>query len=149
LEGVLPVFRQHPLFLRYTELFSAAITRRRLRLASDIFFAGSSTAPPQGFIFQIKSYLCGVPYSHNIMETKKTTTAKAKNTAPVKASAKAKGKKDEFSEGWYIDERGIRIPLSEFFKDDPKPTGPKRTDVLRELGYFPLIEIVDMRAVLK
>jgi hypothetical protein len=81
------------------------------------------------------------------METKKKTTAKAKTTK----TAKATGIKKEHSKGggWYMDKNG-KIPLSEFFKDDPKPTGPKRSDVFKKQGRWPLItEIVDMRAVMK
>ncbi|MDR3188045.1 MAG: hypothetical protein LBT94_02520 [Prevotellaceae bacterium] len=74
------------------------------------------------------------------MATTKATTAKPK----------AQRKKKE-PRSWYMDEAGIKIPLDEFFKDYPKPkTGPKRFDVFREQGRWPLVEeILDMRAVLK
>jgi hypothetical protein len=48
-----------------------------------------------------------------------------------------------------MDERGIKIPLDEYFKDDPPYTGPSRTEVLKAKGLFPYIEIVDRRAVMK
>lgn len=86
------------------------------------------------------------------METKKTTTKKATKAtakATVATKAKAKRKKRE-PQGWYIDERGVRIPLSEFFKNDPPRTGPSRWDVMKKLyPDFGVGEIVDMRAVLK
>ncbi|MDR0581457.1 MAG: hypothetical protein LBG31_00670 [Prevotellaceae bacterium] len=79
---------------------------------------------------------------------KKTTTAKAKSAAPVKAKSK-RTKKDINKGGWYMDKEVGKIPLSEYLKDYPPRTGPKRSDVLKEKGLFPYIEIVDMRAVMK
>jgi hypothetical protein len=76
-----------------------------------------------------------------------TTKAKVQTAAPAKVKRKTKKELDK--EGWYMDERGIKIPLDEFFKNDPPRTGPKRSDVLKEKGLFPYIEIVDMRAVMK
>ena len=62
---------------------------------------------------------------------------------------KPSGKKGETCKGgWYMDKNG-KIPLEEFFKDDPKSAGPKRSEVLKAQGLFPFIEIVDMREVMK
>ena len=47
-----------------------------------------------------------------------------------------------------MDKNG-KIPLEEFFKDDHKSAGPKRSEVLKAQGLFPFIEIVDMREVMK
>jgi hypothetical protein len=80
------------------------------------------------------------------MGTKKTTKAKAKTKAATPAKPKRKKREPR---GWYMDKYVGKIPLEEFFKDDPKPTGPSRTEVLKKKGLFPYIEIVDMRAVLK
>jgi hypothetical protein len=76
------------------------------------------------------------------METKTATAAKAKAAAPAKAKRKKKERV-----GWYIDERGIRIPLDEYFKDDPPRTGPSRWEDLKKKGYFPDISIEEIRAV--
>jgi hypothetical protein len=78
-----------------------------------------------------------------IMKTKTATAAKAKAATPAKA------KKEKKDGSWYMDERGIKIPLDEYFKDDPPYTGPSRTEMLKAKGLFPYIEIVDMRAVMK
>jgi hypothetical protein len=75
------------------------------------------------------------------------TTAKAKTTT-VAPAANAKRKKRE-PRGWYI-AKGVKIPLEEYLKDEPEPTGPGRFDVFKKQGRFPLVEeILDMRAVLK
>ncbi|MDR0712045.1 MAG: hypothetical protein LBF67_06860 [Prevotellaceae bacterium] len=82
------------------------------------------------------------------METTKMT--KAEDIAATPTKAKRKTRREIDKEGWYMDERGIKIPLDEYFKDYPKPTGPKRSDVFKKNGMWPLItEIVDMRAVMK
>jgi hypothetical protein len=71
------------------------------------------------------------------MEAEKSTT-----------TAKAKRKRRE-PRGWYI-AKGVRMPLEEFFKDEPEYTGPSRWEILKkkypDLGTG---EILDMRAVLK
>jgi hypothetical protein len=76
------------------------------------------------------------------METRKATKAKA----VTKANPKRKRREPR---AWYIAD-GVRIPLDEFMKDEPKYTGPLRMDVLRKEHpeYFGG-KILDMRAVLK
>ncbi|MDR3132706.1 MAG: hypothetical protein LBU42_01615 [Prevotellaceae bacterium] len=84
-------------------------------------------------------------------KAKTKASAKAKTSVKAKASTKAEAarkKRDLDKGGWYMDENG-KIPLEEYFKDYPKPTGPKRSEVMKKLGLFPYIEIVDMRAVMK
>jgi hypothetical protein len=62
---------------------------------------------------------------------------------------KAKSKSSKYSESWYMDERGIKIPLSELKKNAPPRTGPSKSEVMKKNGLFPYIELVDMRAVMK
>ncbi|MDR0712332.1 MAG: hypothetical protein LBF67_08340 [Prevotellaceae bacterium] len=78
------------------------------------------------------------------METKKTTAENAEAGAPAKPKRKRREPR-----GWYIDKNG-KIPLDEYFKDEPEFTGPGRTDMLKEkYPGFGTGEILDMRAVLK
>jgi hypothetical protein len=80
------------------------------------------------------------------METKKTT---AKATAEAATPAKPKRKRRE-PRAWYMDKYVGKIPLDEFLKDDPKPTGPSRTEMMKKKhSGFGTGEILDMRAVLK
>jgi hypothetical protein len=80
------------------------------------------------------------------METK-TTTAKAKATAAAPAKPKRKRREPR---AWYIDKYVGKIPLEEFFKNDPPLTGPSRTEMLKKRHPdFGTGEILDMRAVLK
>ncbi|MDR0414705.1 MAG: hypothetical protein LBH84_04735 [Prevotellaceae bacterium] len=74
---------------------------------------------------------------------------KAPEAAKAKPAAPAKSKRRKGDGSWYMDERGIKIPLAEYCKDEPPRTGPSRTEMLKAKGLFPYIEIVDMRAVMK
>jgi hypothetical protein len=82
------------------------------------------------------------------MATKKATAAKAQPTTEA-APAKPKRKRRE-PRGWYMDKYVGKIPLEEYFKDEPEFTGPGRMELLRKKcpDLFEL-EILDMRAVLK
>ncbi|MDR0565508.1 MAG: hypothetical protein LBG47_00485 [Prevotellaceae bacterium] len=83
------------------------------------------------------------------METKKTTAKTKAEKAEVATPVKAKRKKRE-PRGWYMDKEVGKIPLDEFFKDEPEFTGPGRTDMLKKkYPGFGTGEILDMRAVLK
>ncbi|MDR0414704.1 MAG: hypothetical protein LBH84_04730 [Prevotellaceae bacterium] len=75
------------------------------------------------------------------MEEKKAPEA-AKPAAP----AKSKGRKGELV-GWYMDERGVRIPLDEYFKNEPPRTGPSRFEMLKKQGYFPNMSMEEIRAM--
>jgi hypothetical protein len=80
------------------------------------------------------------------METKKTTAA-ANGKAATPAKPKRKRREPR---GWYMDKYVGKIPLDEYFKDEPEFTGPGRTDMLKEkYPGFGTGEILDMRAVLK
>jgi hypothetical protein len=79
------------------------------------------------------------------MKAKKTTAANAEAGAPAKPKRKRREPR-----GWYMDKYVGKIPLDEYFKDEPEFTGPGRTDMLKE--KYPDFfggEILDMRAVLK
>ncbi|MDR1417451.1 MAG: hypothetical protein LBJ57_08575, partial [Prevotellaceae bacterium] len=78
------------------------------------------------------------------------TAAKAATTTEATTATKANAKKKRREpRAWYIAD-GVKIPLEEFLKDEPKYTGISRLDVLKKQGRYPLItKILDMRAVMK
>jgi hypothetical protein len=80
------------------------------------------------------------------MKAKKTTAAKA----AAEPATPTKPRRKREPRAWYMDKYVGKIPLEEYLKDVPEPTGPGKMELLRE-KYPDLfeLEILDMRAVLK
>jgi hypothetical protein len=63
---------------------------------------------------------------------------------PEKTPETKKRKRRE-PRGWYIAD-GIRMPLEEYWKDEPEYTGPKRSELVREfIPNFGTGEVLDVR----